>query len=227
MASLSHATASTLLDDITGINWVDLKSEYQAWRSDLYRVTLKVLQIAASEFGNLAELNEPGVYHKMPSKYAGSLLKEYEETGKVPRSWVSQGQFPGIWCALFHHENTYSILSSDVKFLQIMFKADYRLFDSENPDHQKMWSTWSQAAENRAKVNTWMRDLNGFGRSQADRMSMGFGLPGKGVLSPPMPGHSEFYREYKFGAVIGYSDYMAVTIIDPECIETLKVVERS
>ena len=227
MAYEIRATTSSFIDEIREIDWVNFKSsDYGTWRSTLYRETQKVLRIASSEFGNLAELNEPGVYHKIPSKYAGSLLKEYEETGKVPPRWISQGHFPGIWCALFNPHNTYSY-ASDLCILQITFKADYKLFDLENPEHQQMWSAWERAAGNRAKINTWARDLNGFGRSLADRMYGGFGLPGIAVLSPPMPGHSEFYREHKFGATIGYSDYMAVTIIDPECIESISVKVRS
>ena len=221
MAALSLVSSFTSFDDIPSIDWVALKSsDYLAWRSTLYGVTQKVLRIAAKEFKDLSELNKVGIYHKIPSEHAGSLLKEYEKTGKVSGSWVSQGKFPGIWCALFNPHNTYS-MGSDLCILQITFKAEYKVFDVKNEEHLKMWSAWSRAAENRTKVNSWESALNEEGSSLADRMSYGLGIPGIMVLSPPMPGHSEFYREQKFGAVIGYSDYMAVTIIDPGCIETL------
>jgi hypothetical protein len=227
MAALSSVSFSSFSEDIRGINWVSLKSsDYRQWRSTLYGVTQKVLLLAANEFKDLSELNEVGIYHKIPSKHAGSFIKQYEETGKVPSKWVSQGQFPGVWCALFNPHNTYS-MASDLSLLQITFKAEYKIFDVKNEEHLKMWSAWSRAAENISKVNSWKSALNGHGSSLADRMSCGLGIPGIMVLSPPMPGHSEFYREHKFGAVVGYSDYMALTVIDPECIETLRVVERS
>ena len=225
MAAISPVSRSSFSEDIREINWVSLKSsEYRDWRSTLYGVTQQVLQLAAKEFKDLSELNEVGIYHKIPSLHGRSISAEYAETGKVPGKWVSQGEFPGIWCALFNPHNTYS-MASDLYFLKITFKAEYKVFDVRNEEHLKMWSAWSRAAENRSKVNSWESALNGDGSSLAERMSYGLGIPGIMVLSPPMPGHSEFYREHKFGAVVGYSDYMALTIIDPECIETLKVVE--
>lgn len=36
--------------------------------------------------------------------------------------------------------------------------------------------------------------------------------------------HAEFYKQYNFGAFLGYSDYMSLVIIDAKCIETVTTV---
>lgn len=103
-----------------------------------------------------------------------------------------------------------------LSFLFYIFKAEYKVFDPENPEHEKMWDIWKSVHTNKDKPNAWATAMNSRGRSMAIRMTSGF--------YHPMPEHVEFYRENKFGAVVGYSDYMALVVVLPECIESLEKV---
>ena len=37
------------------------------------------------------------------------------------------------------------------------------------------------------------------------------------------PHHANFYKDHHFGACIGYSDYVALIILDHDCVETVTI----
>ncbi|MBS0635229.1 MAG: hypothetical protein JSR37_07180 [Verrucomicrobia bacterium] len=201
------------------INWQELKKSYDVWRGQLFETTEKVLKEAAATFSDLTSLNQIGVYHKLNPEYGKRILEKYKVSKEIPQEWPYLGKWIGIWCALFDPHNTYSI-TSDLFVMQITFKEGYRIFDSQNPDHCKLWETWESAHAD--KPNEWKDAKNDKGESMQVRAA-GFSLGGL-TLSPKIPPHVEFYRENKFGCAVGYSDYMALMILLPECVQHVEQV---
>ena len=198
------------------IDWLALKAEdYSKWRHTLFTVTLVALQELAREDRGLDELNKHGLFHKTLKAYGDSMRREIEGNSQVPRRWIYKGHFAGIWCTLFDPKNTYSMSSGDDVFFKFSFKSEFRIFDPFNELHQKMWQAWKSVEGNLAKQNIWESDVNDRGVSLKDRMS----------FVKDMPNHSAFYSENRFGAIVGYSDYMACVIIDEKAIESVQALE--
>jgi len=197
-------------------------SGYSDWRSDLYGTTRGVLRDVADSQAPISDLHKHGVYHKIPREHGEPLMARYSVSKEIPSDWVSKGFFPGVWCALFGPHNTYS-MASDLYVLRITFKAEYKVFDPANSEHVKLWGAWKSVHSNMEKTNDWATGMNSTRESMRDRMASGASLLHI-TLWPSMPEHVEFYRENKFGAVVGYSDYMGLVVVLPECIESLEKV---
>jgi hypothetical protein len=202
---------SSNVETTTSIDWKTLKGDYRVWRHTLYDKTKCELETMAIEKVSMASLNALGVYHKIAE--GSQIMKtEYERSCKVPHKWIYKGNFPGIWCALFAPCNTYSFaagISPDI--IKLMFKADYYIFNPELREHQEMWLAWSSLGANINQANAWKSDLNFRSSSMADRIS-------KICASP---NHVAFFEEHAFGAIVGYSDYMALVVVQEEAIESV------
>lgn len=213
LALSSYATTSFL-------DWAKLKEDLPVWKEALAKETLQTLKTTAASKAPLASLNSLGIYHKTGSHAHGqSMIDEYTTKRYVPPAWIIKDPFPGIWCALFNRVNAYSFESKPF-VLQFTFKADYFVFDPFSEEHQKMWATWQSVSGNLDKTNSWAETRSGLGPSLASRMAKGSFI-GDICLYPAMPHHIAFYEENRFGAVIGYSEYISITIILPECVESV------
>ena len=198
------------------INWQELKTSSSNWHSELYTTTEKVLTEAATKFSDLSSLNPLGVFHKIPADYGKAVMDKYRVSKQIPKEWPSLGKWPGIWCALFDPHNTYS-MASDLFIIKMSFKQGYRIFDSANPDHCTLWTEWKSTHVNRH--NEWAEAKNDKGISMKERAA-GFMFG----LSPKIPNHIEFYRDNMFGCTVGYSDYMALMVLLPECVQHVEQV---
>jgi len=188
-----------------GEDWTALKVEsYSRWRSTLWQKTMALLKSTAFSKSELASLNEVGVFHHVRDKELFNKMRnEYMEKDKVPSSWISKGNFPGIWTALFNPHNTYSIAFAEPALMRLYFKEGLYLYDSNDQEHVQLWQEWS----GRDAENPWTGKRNSHGSSLAERMQF-FDLPH----------HRDFYKENQLAAVIGYSDYISLVIVDEEAI---------
>ncbi len=128
-----------------------LGSNNLLWRNALSKETEKTLTEMVAKCSSLSVLNTLGAYHKI-SIGSQDMFKEYQITHVVPHHWISKGNYPGIWCALFDQVNAYSY-DKPPAMLKISFKAEFLLFDPEHEGHQKMWEAWKSIKKNISKPN--------------------------------------------------------------------------
>ena len=167
-------------------------------RDELYRRTLAELRKSVE----LADLNDLGVYHKVHEfPHFEQMVRDWIELQQVPDFWISKGRWPGIWSALFEPEYTFSLATLPAHIVRFRFNPGYYLFDGQNEEHQEMFDNWS----GRGKRNSWTKAYNSRNESLADRLKSGGQLP--------LPHHKRFYSDNKFGAAIGYSDYVSPVIL--------------
>jgi len=196
------------------IDWPNLKNNYSLWRSTLYNETVSTLKKMAAEKTDIVALNALGVFHKI-SISGEEMRNEYLANPTIPHRWIMKGNFPGIWCALYHPDNTFSrVQTSELIRIQITFKADFQIFDPGSEEHMKMWKVWKSISSNSNKPNPWAEDINYCSQSMEKRM----GLNCDGI------DHLAFFKENHFGAFIGYSDYIALVIVDEAAIGKVEFI---
>lgn len=193
------------------INWTRLKKKnYNLWRGILGKQTLAMLK--SSSMLELSQLNEIGCFHGIPKKETFEIMKqEYEKEKGIPETWISKGNWPGIWVALFDPENVASYSSRLSHIIRFYFKDKFYLYDIYSKKHQKVWEDEKGIDDS----DPWSKLLNEEGLSLEERMKR---------LS--FPYHKNFYQQNKFGAVIGYSDYISVVITLPESVEKVEFIYR-
>jgi hypothetical protein len=173
-----------------------------SWYRLLAEETSKTLALA-----DLSALNEIGCYHLVRNyNHFSKMQAEWGKTKTVPAHWISKGLWPGIWTALFSPENTFSRSRGQVNIVKFLFMPGYRIFDANNPKHMESWLQWP----GRDMGNPWKDLKNDRQMSLEQRMDSGYYLP--------MPNHRKFYEQNKFGAAIGYSDYVSAVILLEESV---------
>jgi hypothetical protein len=151
------------------------------------------------------------------------MKKEYSKTPTVPHQWITKGWVPGIWCALFDPCNA-SCFPNAQNVIQFKFKAEFQVYDPNRPEHQKLWQVWSSNSKNLAKPNSWDIDKNDKGQSMKERMA-GCHAIFFSKYKLTTPDHFEFYKEYRFGAMIGYHDYAALVILDEAAVDKVTFLD--
>jgi hypothetical protein len=195
-------------------DWLHLKTDYANWRTTLFQTSKSTLKTMAADNISMATLNTLGVFHKLGPD-SDDVKREYRQRKLVPHHWITKGNYPGIWCALFHEANTFSI-DDNPEIIKITFKAEYKIFDPKNKDHQKLWHAW-YSFSNLIQSNPWLFDWNSNYSPMASRMH----TLCEGVF------HHAFFKEHNFGAFIGYSDYMALVVVQEEAIDTVTFLNNN
>ncbi len=194
--------------EIQEIDWVRIKPDYLVWRSLLYYHTKNLL--ICSEKVELSEFNDFGYFHHVPETSFRQMSGQWEDSGKVPEEWITKGDYPGIWTAMFDSHNTYSWAKQPVYIVRFYFKDGFFIYDKKNPVHNDLFQTWDSG--NRA--NKWNFLENTKGQTMGKRMEFN-----------GYPSHKEFFKENKFGAVVGYSDYISPVIVLEDSIENVEFIE--
>jgi hypothetical protein len=155
-----------------------------------------------------------GVFHHF-KQAAGRNEADFDVEGEIPIGWIARGSWPGIWCALGEPTNTTSLHTRDRQLwiASITFKEGYFVFDPAYRKHLDEWKSWSAVPGNLAKENIWETATNAEGQSLASRIDQQLC---RGI------NHASFFLEKSYGAVIGYSDYMGLVIIDQRAIQSLE-----
>lgn len=195
---------------------------YLDWRSSLFARTQGRLQALAASGTCLTQLHAEGVYHKLSNEYAAAILASGDG---VPADWPCRGFFPGVWCALFDAHNTYSMaVPGTFRILRVHFRPGFRAFDPRRDEHRAEWDAWWAEPANAAKLNeaAWLLPT-ARGPTLAAKLERGMGIGGF-QMCPSMPHHAAFYREHGYAAVVGYSDYMGLVVIDAAAIERVEAV---
>ena len=197
----------------TDINWPELQvKQPPLWRTELPRRTIEVLSGSGDVY--LAKHNEAGYFHNVfDAQYYGQMKDDWEALGKVPPEWILKGNRPGIWTAMFHPCNTCSRWENPLLIVRFYFKEGYKIFDRENETHQQLEQSWVGS-----NPNPWKDALNSHGRSLEQRLGSLF-------VSPPVSSHKKFYEDHKFGAIIGYSDYISAVILLEDAVEKVEFFE--
>jgi hypothetical protein len=202
-----------------------MEMDYTSWRSELYSHTKARLQTIAASGESLSQLNEEGVYHKIPIKHAGVVTEAVASGVPVPDDWPCRGMFPGIWCALYKPTNTYSMaVPGTFRILRAYFQPGVFAFDPRRAEHQAQWEAWWSLPTNSSKPNdaAWLVSTPTQVSLEA-KLTRGHGILGI-TLWPPMPHHASFYREHNYAAFVGYSDYIGLVIINTAAVEHFEVV---
>lgn len=191
------------------INWTELKRDYLTWREELYRITKELL--TSSDRVELSKYNNDGYFHHVSeTKHFRLMQEDYERNKRVPEEWLSKGNHPGIWTAMFNPHNTYSRAHLPIQIIRFYFKDGFFVYDRENPNHEKLLASWN----GRGRKNPWKTLRNNQGLSLGERME-----------SHEYPSHKGFYIDNKFGALIGYSDYISPVIVLEDAIEKIEFLE--
>ena len=150
------------------IDWEKLKQkEYLKWRSLLAKKTLEIINSASPLV--LQKLNIIGCYHRVSDdEVFRKMQTDYRELERVPESWIYQGNFPGIWTALFHQTNTAGFGSEVKNILRIYFQPGFTLFDPENVNQKGEWQNWS----NSDSENPWSTLKNDNNKSLEERLKL-------------------------------------------------------
>lgn len=187
------------------INWNKLKkSDYSFWRENLREKTLELL---TSPDANLSSWNEYGFFHRVRNPaFFRQMEAEWKANGKAPQEWISKGDWPGIWTALFDPHNTYSLLKGPLYVTRLYLKNGYCIYNPENAEHMEMWKAWPY----KESANKWEKAVNKRGRSLSQRLK---------EVSLGSPYHKSFFEESGFGALIGFSDYISAVILLEDSIE--------
>lgn len=191
------------------INWLELKHNYSRWRSELNRLTKELL--TNSDRVELSEYNEDGYFHHLPnSEYFEQMKMLWEKERAVPEEWISKGNFFGIWTAMFNQHNTYSIAHLPIHIIRFYFRDGFFVYDKDNTTHKKLSNSWNS----KNRKNLWRALRNEQGKPLEERMKFhGY------------PSHKDFYEDNRFGAVVGYSDYISPVIVLGHTIKELEFIE--
>lgn len=196
-------------------NWAKLKrTDYLRWIKELEDRTLDLL--TAHDETYLARFNEHGYFHRPPEmEHFEQMKRDWKRFGRVPEEWIYKGEWPGIWTAMFDLRNTYSFRIGPLYAVRFYFKDGFRIYNGMNPKHISQWESWDA----KGQPNPWEHALNEHGQSLKQRM--------ENDLRPPLPSHKNFFRDHKFGAVIGYSDYISPVIILEDSVENVEFLDFS
>ena len=192
--------------DFSSINWLGLKrKDYLGWRDALWKETQRILTI--SDKAELAQYNELGFFHKVSGQDEfEKMQQEWRKLKKVPQEWISKGAYPGIWTAMFSPHNTFSSSTAPILIIRFYFKEGYFLFDAENESHKELLESWLR--QTGAEDNPWKSLKNSLEESLEERMKR-----------HNYPSFKRFFEDNRFGALIGYSDYIAVVVILEDSIQ--------
>ena len=192
----------------SSINWPRLKKDYLKWRDRLRLETQKIL--TSSEKVELSEYNHLGFFHKLDGYGFRIRRRKWYRLKKMPQEWISVGQYPGLWIAMFNPLNTFSrTIEETIWIMRFYFHPGYFIFDAQNPFHQSLFNKWLEKNENIS--DPWGELKNQEGRSLKERMML-----------HQYPYHKKFFEEHNFGAFIGYSDYICVVIVLEDSIQDIK-----
>jgi len=183
--------------------WTTIKNDYGVWREQLHRHTATVLQSVCQQ-GDLATLNGIGVHHMMSYEWSDEWNRRkiyYEKHNKADAAWLALGSCPGLWCALFDPCNCFSFSNPErpMRFMSFQFRKGFRLFDPKHKDHQQQWLDYDVQSSN----NSWSESMV----AKMKRWEL--------------PWHSAFWSSHSYGAAVGYSDYLALVLIDVNCIDSI------
>lgn len=194
------------------IDWHKLRrTSPHKWRKELWENTLKLL--TSSDEVYLSDHNNYGYFHKVIEKEHFKQMKnDWKRLGRVPLEWISKGQYPGVWTAMFDACNTYSLHHGPLYIVRFYFKNGYRIYDENNQNHKNLLDNWNGENE----TNPWDCLITKYGYSLKDRIS---------YLRLPFPTHKKFLEDHKFGAAIGYSDYVSPVILLEDSVESVEFSE--
>lgn len=195
--------------EINNINWPELKEEdYLKWRSNLWKETQKIL--TSSDRVELSQYNELGFFHRVSNKDAFEMMqREWQELKLVPQKWIGRGAYPGIWTAMFSPHNTFSRAVLPILITRFYFKKGYFIFDAKNSSHNGILEAWLK--KNEIIENPWENLRNFRGESLETRMKL-----------HKYPSFKKFFEDNHFGALMGYSDYLAVVIMLEDSIQEVE-----
>lgn len=196
--------------DYKEIDWPQLQAKQsESWRKVLPEATLS--RLISSD--GLADYNEEGYFHDVPEMHHYQQMQEnLDSLGRVEPEWISKGNNPGIWIAMFHPCNTRSQWNRSLHIVRFYFKEGYKVFDGRNAEHQQLHHMW----ENNDDPNQWKDEVNAHGESLEQRLK---------IFRPLVPTHKKFYEDHKFAAIIGYSDYDSLVILLEDSIEKVEFFE--
>jgi len=214
---------------IESINWRELKKDFKPYRQKLKETVTSVLQPIASERKSLDLLNPIGIYHFDKKHYKDKkdqYLKEKQKgTVRVPESWVTiySEYGAGMWCNLFDPHNSYNInivtntTETPLPYMKILFKPDYYLWDPKSEVHVELWKKWLTENYNK-KPNPWS-NIKTYGQFSMEQNAS------NPIVCKSFPFHHSFYKENRFAAVIGYSDYTSLIVLDPDSIKEVEFLQ--
>jgi hypothetical protein len=195
---------------VENLDWKKIKADdYDSWRNKLDLATIQLLKSKGKI--ELSSYNSIGYYHRVRNPAHFEIMKnEWRRIRKVPGEWISKGNVPGIWTAMFDPCNTYSYGISPICIMRVYFKQGYYIFDPQDKNHNEFHMSW----ENRGETNEWNTKFNDRGASLAKRMK-----------ELGCPDSKQFYRDNNFGAVIGYHDYVSPVIVMEDAVENLEFTQ--
>lgn len=193
--------------DVKAIDWKKLAiRNYTAWRDISNQKTLEVL--TRSSMLDLSTLNDIGCFHKEKEENILTTMKEdYEQYGTIPTEWFYQRYWPGIWAALFDPVNCSSQAYEGTKVIRMYFNKGFYIYDKLSTEHKNKWEKWGA----KGSKNQWSSLINPQGISLERRLK-----------NHDLPHHKKFFEEYKFGAAIGYSDYISVVVLLPKAVQRIQ-----
>lgn len=193
------------------INWPELKKEYLKWRDRLWKETQRIL--TSSGKVELSGYNRLGYFHKVCHlNEFEKMQREWGQLRRMPQEWISKGNYPGVWTAMFDPFNTFSFAIPPILIMRFYFNQGYFVFNARNPLHEMLFGEWLKKNE-AIEENPWKNLINYRGASLEGRMKLhGY---------PPF---KKFFEDYNFGALIGYSDYMAVVIVLENSIQEVELL---
>ncbi len=192
--------------EIEKIDWQELKTKKPlAWHNVLTRATMNLITSPGFE---LSKGNEHGYFHHVrEEKHFKQMQAEWEKKERVPEEWISKGQYPGIWAAMFNPCNTYSSWPPPHHIIRFYIKDNFFIYDWKNRKHEKAFKSWKAGG----RKNPWTALKNEQGKSLEKRMK-----------NMRCPAHKCFYEDKKFGAVIGYLDYLSPVIVLEDAVERVE-----
>jgi len=186
------------------LNWEDELER----KSNLRKETSKLLR--GSGEVELSKYNQSGYYHKVNGIEEFRSMREcWDMEREVSQDWITKGNFPGIWTAMFNPNNTFSIATMPIGIVRFYFKEGFFLYDSEKAEHRKLLEGWHEAGE-----NPWKSAKNERGRSLESRL-----------INWELPSSKNFYVAHNFGAVVGYANYISVVILLENSISNVEFIE--
>ena len=197
--------------DLQHINWRELKrNSYFIWRDELTNRTLELLTNSSKV--DLSVYNHYGYFHRVRNiEHFEQMKQDWQNLCRVPQEWIVKGDYPGIWTAMFNPHNTYSVSVGPPRIARFYFQDGYFIYDSANPDHKNLWENW----QNISQPNVWENIKCENKKSLKQKIE-------ETLL---LPSHKKFFEEYRFGGVIGYSDYIAPVIFLEDSIERVDFLE--
>jgi hypothetical protein len=200
----------------SGLSWSEIKEiGYPFWRNLLDQRTQSIL--TSSNRVQLSDYNNEGYFHLVQNKNNYEQMKnDWQEHERVPQQWMNKGRYGGLWVAMFDEVNTYSHIINSGKTIRFYFKDGYSIFDKMNKKHLNL--------ENTGRLSTLKKLFQG---NRWDQLKDGRGIKfSEKIKNLGCPGNKGFYKKNKFGAVIGYRNYVSPVIVLEDSVKSVEFLDE-